>query len=377
MLRWILKIFETLKSGLQLATLVPGALRRWVLRRILGPDAVVPVSLPAERGPAPIADCEKLLRDYRNSKAGTQPDNFVLYRIIGNDLFPRHARGQSRQNLRFILENEQKLEGCEKRFVVNRIVDPGEEREVLKLLVDSGAPFIHIPFSWEEYRRVGWDIEGIPGEYVPWRKRFSMLDANQKNRILMRIYRHKNNYVMNNNGARNAALSEGRRIAKWVLPWDGNCFVTQGGWHEITKAIKEHPEIPYYLVPMARVIDNNSLLGGGYRPNAEEEPQIIFRQDTKLTFNPEYFYGRRPKVEFFWRLGVPGKWDKWPVEPWDLPCQDYAEQAGCFAYAGWVARLFSGNANLEGARSYFSWLRRGAVRMDAIRLMLDSLDMRA
>ena len=40
---------------------------------------------------------------------------------------------------------------------------------------------------------------------------------------------------MNNNGARNAALREGRRRAKWVLPWDGNCFVTEEGWAELDK----------------------------------------------------------------------------------------------------------------------------------------------
>src|SRR5690606_32334685 len=40
-------------------------------------------------------------------------DTFVLYRIIGNDLPPRHKRGQAIANLRFILEHEPALAGCE------------------------------------------------------------------------------------------------------------------------------------------------------------------------------------------------------------------------------------------------------------------------
>ena len=52
---------------------------------------------------------------------------FLLIRIIGNDLEPRHRAGQSRDNLRFILENEPPLPGCGKRFVLNRIVDAAEE----------------------------------------------------------------------------------------------------------------------------------------------------------------------------------------------------------------------------------------------------------
>lgn len=38
-----------------------------------------------------------------------KPDTFVLYRIIGNDLPPRHRVGQGRDSLRFILEMEPSL----------------------------------------------------------------------------------------------------------------------------------------------------------------------------------------------------------------------------------------------------------------------------
>ncbi len=354
---------------------------------------LIPTSYPEQRGPAPAADCENLLHDYRNSEVAALPDTFVLYRIIGNDLYPRHARGQSRENIRFILENEPALERCEKRFVVNRIIDPAEERQIIDMLEKAGAKYLHIPFRWEEYDLIPWDIDGVPLEYAPYKRNFMLLDKAQQGRLLSRIYRHKNNYVMNNNGARNAALRDGRCHAKWVLPWDGNCFVTQSGWSELVRAVREHPEIPYYIVPMARIIDNNKLLDPVYRPAAGEEPQVMFRQDAALEFDPGYCYGRRPKIEFLWRLGVPGEWDKWAVEPWDLPYPPYAAQAGAFAYAGWVARLFSGNTRLEVsqgsggstliqrglARLFYgnsTLVERGLARVESICDTLDTLDKR-
>lgn len=82
------------------------------------------------------------------------PDSFVLYRIIGNDLYPRHKKGQARENLQFILENEENLENCEKRWVVNRINNKKEERMIIDLLRQFNQPFIHIPFREEEYKKL-------------------------------------------------------------------------------------------------------------------------------------------------------------------------------------------------------------------------------
>jgi hypothetical protein len=322
-------------------------------------------------------DRSELLREYTNAEVSAETDSFVLYRIIGNDLYPRHAKGQSRENLRFILDNESPFEGCEKRFVVNRIIDPSEEERIIGLLDKHGYSWMRLPFNWKEYQALHWDIDGVPVQYAPYTKQFRRLSTNQKNRVMMRIYRHKNNYVINNNGARNAALREGRKFAKWVMPWDGNCFLTDRAWEEILSRICAQPEIPYHIVPMARITDNRDLLHPECYPPAEDEPQIVFRRDTELEFDSEYFYGRRPKVELLWRLGVPGNWDTWMVEPWDLPCPDYAEQAGCFEWAGWVARLFSGQKVLETNTELKTLIRRGTVRVTAVQRMLDDLDRKA
>src|SRR5688572_23529918 len=103
-----------LKMLARLAALIPGlvGLKRMVCARILR-ISLFPIYKPSRRGPPPVADRAKLLHEYSSSEVGAQPDDFVLYRIVGNDLYPRHAKGQSRQNLSFILEHEPRLENCE------------------------------------------------------------------------------------------------------------------------------------------------------------------------------------------------------------------------------------------------------------------------
>ncbi len=58
------------------------------------------------------------------------PFDVVLYRIIGNDLPPRHQYGQVYTNIRFILENEIALPNWSKRWVLNRIVNTTEYNKV-------------------------------------------------------------------------------------------------------------------------------------------------------------------------------------------------------------------------------------------------------
>jgi len=68
-------------------------------------------------------------------------------------------------------------------------------------------------------------------------------------------------------------------------------------------------------------------------------------------------------------LGVPGKWNSWEQEPWDLPIPAYAAEAGAFNVAGWVARLNSGRDSLEKDQ-----LERKLSRVEAIKTIIDDLD---
>lgn len=319
---------------------VPGIRRAWHRIKHGTPLRVPPVSVTQPRDrERPATERESVLRRYRTSEVTNEADRFVLYRIVGNDLPPRHGAGQARRNLAFILEHEPALPQCEKRFVINRIVDDDEERSIIQLLEEAGARYFRIPFSWEEYAKTPLDTAGVPARYAPDSEHYRWLRKDQQERIQARLYRRKNNYVMNNNGARNTALSDGRRAAKWIMPWDGNCFLTQSAYEEIREAVASHPAVPYWLVPMVRLSENAQAFGPEGSSSTVEEPQIVFRRDAAMSFDPAFPYGRRPKVEMLWRLGVPGPWEEWGLEPWDLPCPNHHPDAGAFEWAGWVARL--------------------------------------
>lgn len=307
------------------------------------------------------------------SAAPARPPEFLLIRIVGNDLEPRHRVGQSRDNLAFILEHEPPLPGCEKRFVLNRIVDAAEEARLTALLAEHGQEPLRLPFDAAAYARAGWDTGLIPaglltGPALP------RLGDETRGRLWHATWARKNRAVMNNNGARNAALAWGRASgARWILPWDGNCFLTAAAWQALSAAVRARPELPCFVTPMARIADNAALLDPAFAPEAAEEPQILFRSDTTETFDAAFAYGRRPKVELFWRLGIPGPWDKWHDDPWDPPRRPPSPDRGRFATAGWVARLASGKGHLEQADAA-SFKARGLARRDGIAASLAALD---
>lgn len=313
---------------------------------------------------------EKLKREYTETALGQLQDTFILYRIIGNDLYPRHAKGQSRQNVRFILENEPKLADCEKRWVVNRIFDAAERQAIIELLVQHDQSYLEIPFEAEAFAQIGWDYSAYPEPGFLSSAAFHKLEPLEQERVLTAAYRKKNLYLMNNNGARNAALEDGRSRAKWVLPWDGNCFVTASGWEAIRAAVSAAPHLPYFAVPMQRITDNAELLRDDFAPSPVEEPQLLFRRDARERFGENHPYGRRPKVELFWRLGIPGKWDRWEDDPWEQPRAEPSPELGAWGVAGWVARLASGRAHLEASTTE-SFKNRGRERQKAIRAAIN------
>lgn len=322
---------------------------------------------------AKTANVRALKSEYKKKGLDRISDNFALYRIIGNDLYPRHKKGQSLENLRFILKNEPKLKNCEKIYVVNRIINNEDEKAIIKLLEVHKQHYLRIPFQPSEYKTIGFDTGCLPDPGYLFSREFERLIPEKQARLIGAVYRLKNNYVMNNNGARNFALNHGKEIAKWVLPWDGNCFITSSAWESVRSSVCNSPYLKYFAVPMARVTNNNQLLIDDFIPDPVEEPQLIFRSDSKESFNENYCYGRRPKVELFWRLGIPGKWDKWKNDPWDQKPGPLSEEAYQFGVAGWVARLFSGMELLEKDNRE-SFLKRGVARLDSIITTLRKTD---
>jgi hypothetical protein len=328
--------------------------------------------LPGRRSRQQGVDLNLLRDTYAHSPLAAEPDTFCLLRIIGNDLVPRHSKGQSRENVAFILEHEPAFEGCTKAWVLNRIFDAEEEAAIIKLLDDHGQTYHRIPFELAAYARQAWEIDALPEPALKLLNSSDETDARERLRLATLIRRSKSNYAINNNGARNAALTLGRTRAKWVLPWDGNCFVTHSAWTGIRTGIAEKPYLPYFIVPMVRITDNAALLRQDFKPGARDEPQIIFRRDAKEMFDERFPYGHRPKVELLYRLGVPDVWDDFEAKEFELPRPPLCSDAGQVGTAGWVARLNSGNPALEVGHKNGS--RRGVARDEAIVAFLDMLD---
>lgn len=285
-----------------------------------------------------------LRAEYEELAVSRQAETFGLYRILGNDLPPRHTAGQSESNLRFILEHEEPLAQCEKRWIVNRIQDPAREQAIIDLLERFGQPYERIPFVAEEYRAIGPDHSCLPhADYLDGAA-CRRLTEDQRLRLTLALSRLKTNYVMNVNGARNHALQHGKQVFKWILPLDGACFFTAKAWDEFSQAVMQRPWFRYFLMPMCRVEDNRALLDPQFYAAPVDEPQIAFRSDSREVFDPDFTYGRRDKLELFWRLDVPGGWQALRDDPWDLRRNRVSPEAGEFSTAGWVCRLGSGQA---------------------------------
>lgn len=123
-----------------------------------------------------------------------QRDTLALYRIIGNDLPPRHSPGQTLTNLRFLLEHEDDFDALpslsglasasvtkrhsskkasrslfgsggrdrlkvEKFYVLNRLANATQIASVRGLLEEHAVDEDHIleiPFEWDEYKKRSW-----------------------------------------------------------------------------------------------------------------------------------------------------------------------------------------------------------------------------
>lgn len=291
-----------------------------------------------------------------------------LVRVIGNDLPPRHAAGQSKKNVRFILDHERLPPGVARHWVLNRITDCDVHTELLAVLESAGESVLQIPFVADEYRQVGFRFSDLGFAGLTWDLDFG-LEQVEIARAWDHVYGDKNRYAMNNNGARNFALAVFRDAARWVLPWDGNTFLTESAWSDLLEALESEPWRPAFVVPMARVADNAALFGDDFVPVATEEPQLVFRSDIMVAFDESYRYGRRPKIELLLRLGVPGPWERWSKsDPWETPLPELAQPVG-WRHASWVARLGSGESELEKSIHL-----RGTGRREAVRKHLHSLD---
>eukprot|EP00475_Leptophrys_vorax_P033652 TRINITY_DN531_c0_g1_i1.p1 TRINITY_DN531_c0_g1~~TRINITY_DN531_c0_g1_i1.p1 ORF type:complete len:826 (-),score=183.65 TRINITY_DN531_c0_g1_i1:71-2548(-) len=334
-------------------------------------------------------DSNLIPEDVSNSTSGAAPGfKMVFYRSIGNDLPPRHAIGQCYNNVKFMLENEDEFPGVEKRWIVNKIVNKEQETLILNLLREHKQKFIHIPIDLAESRHRHMRYEGFvkKGENpdILHTAKFQRMTPKEKYEMVEAMYHDKIIYVMDVNGARNRMIQDAIENGKadWVLPFDGNCFMTQESYRAIVDGIRKYgKETKYFAVPMLRVRSNDQLFDGTLNiSEAKEEHQLIFRKDAKERFNENMRYGRREKIEMLWRLQIHGVWDTWrqSAGPWEKKEWMFSTDAPIpetgVPIISWIARLYSGQANLEVAGQGDN---RALRRSEGVFRLLEWVDLQA
>ncbi|BBK31418.1 hypothetical protein EDC65_0220 [Stella humosa] len=302
----------------------------------------------------------------------TARPTFIVYRVLGNDLPPRHRVGQTIDCLRFILRHEPPLADCEKRWVLNRIVDPQAEAEAQALIAAAGQRAIRIPFSLDEYAAQPYAYRGVPDTHRFHSPAFLAMDERNRAPAIDRYLGWRNRYAMHVNGARNQALEDGLADARWVLPLDGQSFIRADAWAAIRAAADSAGEARYLVMPTARLTDAATLLDGSTPPVVGQEPSIGFRSDARERFDAALHYGYADKAALLARLGVSGIWSPSERARTIGGRAGPSPDAGLYRWAGWIARLPSGNADADRDDG-----ERARDRSTAIVQFLRGLDERA
>ncbi|KAF0683166.1 Aste57867_24759 [Aphanomyces stellatus] len=305
------------------------------------------------------------------------PDVFYA-RIIGNALPPRHDPKRTLQNLKFVLENEFHDPRVKKHWVLNRILDPNVEQQLIDLLELHQASYSRIPFDVKEYSHAHFDLFDQDDGHDHIHSR-SKLDQWGTSLLMSDIYDSKNLYAMSINHARNIMIELGISLgARWIFPWDENCFLTQESWNIIARDLMTNDgDHKYFVSWMDRLKEENPIvLTSAYKPDPWEEPQVIFRSDSKERFDEDFRYGRRDKAGLLIRLNVPGAWFQWGWTKWERK-RTFDKMSTDFTMkipsTGYVVRLFSGKALYEDKSYAF---HREMARADAVSYMLESLEAR-
>ena len=274
----------------------------------------------------------------------------LIFRILGNDLQGLHGEDQTFTNLKFTLENESEFPNTTKMFLLNRIYDLYKKNKIIKLLESYNYKYIEIPFNLNEYKKISYD------------KNIDKLIKNHKNvRSNKNIFiglREHNLYLVNNNGSRNYCIEYGKNKGfDWIFPLDSNAFFTDYHFKEVYSLIVNNNNIEYIIIPQVRIasgkLKNEDIF---YSRDIIEnlktnEPQIGFKSNSRLLFNPKIPYGSCPKAELLRVLGVPGRWENWNDNKKFYDIDDRPKENVNYKLIGKVIRL-NPNEKKNGANNF-------------------------
>jgi len=265
----------------------------------------------------------------------------ILYRILGPDLPGIQPSGMTVERLRFILEQEPILPGLEKRWLLNRLSDSEQRQALISLLNQHKQIWCELPFEPESYLNCWTDSGAIPDDFHPWSSHFSRLDKGLQLRILDYVGREKSLYLLNANAARNHALTLGWRDARWVFPWDGNCFLSLDAWRVIRQLLRIS-WLAYIAVPTTALDDGPELLAQlAHQPLAEGIPLLGIARQATPPFNPQRRRDSGSVSDLPCRLGLMGVWRQRISEPcpWEAFDTTPLADRSRLAQAGWAYLL--------------------------------------
>ncbi|MBG1233040.1 alginate lyase family protein [Aestuariivirga litoralis] len=300
-------------------------------------------------------------------RVAREPKEFSIYRILGNDLPPRHASRSGLENLQYIIAHEDAFPEAEKWWILNRIVDPALAQEMIRVIKAAGHNYLVIPFVTQAHFTAFLDVSGLPRlsarQAAKWGESFPVLSLEWK-------IRHKSQALININHARNLALSHGQARSKWVLPFDGGIMFAREGWRSFVEATRAAGDAKFVAIGMQRIYEHNEIASLVSPPKNPDEPQIAFRFDAEDRFDEARRYGNKNKTELFRRIGVPGPWDKWWSPPWDNVCLPPSKSRGQFVTGGFTMRL----PTHSSAKVENNDLGRWSARFEGVELLSAELD---
>lgn len=240
---------------------------------------------------------------------------FGIFRIIGNELFPRDKKGSRFSVTRTIVSVEPEFTECEKIWILNRFWNSELKLNLHNYLTNQNHIVFDIPFE---------------------REKFNSLSKREKFRYLLTL-----------NSARNTALKIGKEKYEYSILLDGDCFFDSLQWQCFIEKLNfienSNNIIQIFSFPIKRLIYKNGSIK--MINNQKEEPQLAFSSSSKLFFDDKILYGFRDKVDLLKKLGFV-RYSKF---------SNYYYPSSCISFEiGEVSHLANSNIYLEK----FSSLRK-------------------
>ena len=287
--------------------------------------------------------------------------NYLMIRIIGNDLPGLHGKNQTYDNLKYTLENECPFENVDKMVILNRIVDKNKEKRLITLLNKHKIKYLRIPFESKNFLKLG-QLHLTEDDINKTNLR-SPLPHMQKIIKELNPFSH---YLINNNGCRNFAKNYGKQKGyEWTFVLDSNSYFRKEDFENIVKNIKSNTR--YIIIPQVRLADGqltNDIIATDSKKIdklPKKEPQVAFHANAEYEFQKHIPYGCGPKAEFITALGVPGIWKRYKDFNYKLlnmsSVKEYQRKlpAAKWIKAGKIIRLQRDNPN-ENVKT--NWINR-------------------